>query len=52
MLRNRAAKTITLVYDSYIEKVAKKFDLIETSVFPNTPLPLEELIKNPREATK
>jgi transposase InsO family protein len=51
VIRNRQDRTITLVHDTYIDKITKKFDLGDGS-FPPTPLPSEELIKNTGEATK
>lgn len=51
VIRNRAERTITLVHDTYIDKMAKKFGLSE-GAFPPTPLPSEELIKSTGEATK
>ncbi|KAH6242081.1 hypothetical protein HBI42_243440 [Parastagonospora nodorum] len=51
IVRNREKRTITLVHDTYIEKIAKKFNLID-GTFPATPLPSEELKKFEGEATK
>jgi hypothetical protein len=51
VIRNWDNWTITLVHNAYIDKIAKKFNLVD-GLFPLTPLPLEELIKNTGEATK
>lgn len=51
VIRNRADRTITLIHDTYIDKITRKFGLNDGS-FPPTPLPSEELIKNTGEATK
>jgi hypothetical protein len=51
VIRNRQDRTITLVHDAYIDKITKKFNLMDGS-FPQTPLPSEELIKNAGEASK
>ena len=51
ILRDRAAKTISLAHDTYIEKIAKKFGL-DTWKCPSTPLPLGELLKSKGQATK
>lgn len=52
VIRNREKRTITLVHDEYIDKVAKKFNLASSALFPSTPLPAEELVKNDGEASK
>jgi hypothetical protein len=52
VVRDRSARTISLVHDTYIDKVAKRFDLAETGRFPETPLPSAELIKHDGEASK
>ena len=52
VMRNRAARTITLVHDEYLDKLAKKFDLGSTTLSPATPLPSEELVKFTGEASK
>ena len=52
MLKNRKIKTIILIYNKYIDKIAKKFNLISLAQFLSTPLLIEELIKNNREAIK
>ncbi|KAI1689517.1 RVT-2 domain containing protein [Pyrenophora tritici-repentis] len=51
VIRDRDSRTITLVHDTYIDKITKKFGL-EDGTFPFTPLPSEELIKSDGEATK
>jgi hypothetical protein len=51
VLRNREDWTITLVHDTYIDKITKRFNLNDGS-HPPTPLPSEELVKNEGEATK
>ena len=50
IIRDRQAKSVSLVHDSYIQKVALRFDLIDGSC-PSTPLPQTELVKNPGRAT-
>jgi hypothetical protein len=45
VVRDRAAKKIWLAHDTYIEKIAKRFDLINGKC-PSTPLPFYELKKN------
>ena len=44
IIRNRAQGTISLVHDTYIEKIANKFGLT-TSLLRSTPLPGIELTK-------
>ena len=51
VIRDREKRTITLVHDTYIDKITKKFNLGD-GTFPATPLPAEELIKHTGEATK
>ena len=51
VIRDRVERIITLIYNAYIDKIAKKFELIE-GFFSLTPLLLENLTKNSREATK
>jgi len=51
VIRDRDKHTITLVHDTYIDKITKKFEL-EDGTHPTTPLPSEDLIKNSGEATK
>lgn len=51
VVRNRNDRTITLVHDAYINKIAKKFELAKRTFLP-TPLLLEELSKSTGEATK
>ena len=50
IIRDRQAKTISLVHDTYIEKVALRFDLVDGNC-PSTPLPQVELLKNQGQAT-
>ena len=52
VIRDRVNRTITLIQDTYIDKIAKRFNLHETGSFPKTPLPSEELEKYDGEATK
>ena len=52
MLRNREKQTITLVYNKYINKIAKKFNLVSLGHFLVTSLPIEELTKSIGEASK
>jgi hypothetical protein len=52
ILRNRAARTITLAHDAYVDKLATKFDIANKGSFPHTPLPQEELLKYEGEASK
>ena len=51
VIRDRNNRTVTLVHDTYIEKITKKFGLAD-GTFPPTPLPSEELIKNTEEASR
>jgi len=51
IVRNRSKKTIALVHDTYIEKIAKKFNQ-DSWKTPATPLPLEELTPNNGRASK
>ncbi len=44
VIRDRAAKKLWLVHDSYIEKMATKFGLVDGKC-PSTPLPVLELVK-------
>ena len=52
IIRDRAARTITLAHDSYIEKLATKFNILEKGSFPSIPLPVGELRKYEGEASK
>ena len=52
VIRDRAARTITLLYDTYINKVAKRFNLAESGLYLETPLATIELVKYTREALK
>ena len=51
VVRNREAQTVTLLHDTYIDRITKKFGL-EDGTYPKTPLPSEDLIKNNGEASK
>lgn len=51
VIRDRDARTITLVHDTYIDKITKKYNL-DSNADPQTPLPSEELVRNTGEATK
>jgi hypothetical protein len=44
VIRDRKKRTITLVHDTYIDKITAKFGLQDES-FPPTPLPSEDLVK-------
>jgi hypothetical protein len=44
VIRDRAAKTLSLVHDTYIEKVASRFRLTEGTI-PATPLPSVNFVK-------
>ena len=50
VIRDRAAKTLSLVHDTYIEKIIKRFKLIDRKC-PSTPLPYFELTKNKEQAS-
>jgi Reverse transcriptase (RNA-dependent DNA polymerase) len=47
--RNKELGTLTLTYNTYIEKIAYKFGLTDRSL-PSTPLPILELLKNKGQA--
>ena len=49
ILRDRTNKTISLVHDTYIDKIAHKFALNDWKT-PSTPLPMVDLVKNTAEA--
>jgi hypothetical protein len=51
-MQNCLARIISLVYNIYINKVTKRFNLIETERFLEILLLLAELIKYNREASK
>jgi hypothetical protein len=51
VIRDRAARKIWLVHDTYIEKITKKFGLIDGRC-PSTPLPGLELTKYDGQAPK
>jgi uncharacterized protein (DUF1810 family) len=51
ILRDRVKRTVELVHDVYIEKVASRFGLAE-GVIPATPLPTIEFVKNQEQALK
>ncbi len=52
VIRDRANRTITLAHDAYINKIASKFKIKDRKLFPNTPLPSEELKKSGGAALK
>ena len=52
VIRDREARTITLVYNTYINKITKKFKLKDLAFFLVTPLLSIELVKNDREVIK
>jgi hypothetical protein len=49
VIRDRAQKKLWLVHDTYIQKMAAKFQLIDGNT-PSTPLPVLELVKFTGEA--
>ena len=51
VVRDRAARKLWLVHDTYIEKITKRFDLLDGKC-PSTPLPFFELKKNDGQASK
>jgi hypothetical protein len=50
VLRDRKAKTLSLIHDTYIEKVASRFELTEGRA-PSTPLPTMNFVKYEGQAT-
>ena len=50
VVRDRQKKSVTLLHDSYIEKIATKFGASKGR-FPSTPLPTCEFVKNTGQAT-
>jgi hypothetical protein len=52
IIRNRNAKRIFLIYNAYIEKVARRFALDNNALIPAIPIPIEEhlLRKTPSTA--
>jgi len=50
VIRDREARKIFLVHDTYIEKIATKFSLIDGKC-PSTPLPIVELRKHEGQAS-
>jgi hypothetical protein len=50
VIRDREARKLFLVHDTYLERIAKKFDLVGGKT-PSTPLPMLELEKNTAVAT-
>ncbi|RYC53684.1 hypothetical protein CHU98_g12525, partial [Xylaria longipes] len=52
VIRDRRARKISLVHDQYIEKIALRYDLADSSWIPVTPLPFKELMKHLGEASK
>jgi len=51
VIRDRAAKKLWLVYDTYIEKITKRFGLLNRKCL-NTPLLFFKLKKNEGQAIK
>jgi len=51
IIRDRAAKKLWLVHDTYIEKIARKFNQADGKC-PSTPLPAGELRKHEGQATR
>jgi hypothetical protein len=51
VVRDRAARKLWLVYNTYIEKITKRFDLFDGKC-PSTPLLFFELKKNEGQASK
>ena len=49
IVRNRSQRKLWLVQDSYIDKIAKKYNITPTTKPPKTPLPSTELV--PYEGT-
>lgn len=52
IIRNRVVKSIILIYNKYINKVAYKFNLVSSRVFLLTLLLVEELYKSKEEVIK
>ena len=51
VVRDRAARKLWLVYDTYIEKITKRFDLLDRKC-PSILLSFFELKKNEGQASK
>jgi hypothetical protein len=51
VVRDRAARKLWLVHDTYIEKITRRFGLLDGKC-PSTPLPAYELKKNEGQASK
>jgi hypothetical protein len=51
VVRDRAARKLWLVYNTYIEKIARRFDLLNGKC-PSIPLPGYKLEKNKGQASK
>jgi hypothetical protein len=51
VVRDRAARKLWLVHDTYIEKIARRFGLLNGKC-PSTPLPGYKLEKNKGQASK
>jgi hypothetical protein len=49
VIRDRTQKKLWLVHDTYLEKVAQKFNLVDGKC-PSTPLPIRELNKHEGQA--
>lgn len=52
VIRDRKAKTVTLVHDQYIEKIAARYGLADDSWTPSTPLPYKEFTPYTGQASK
>jgi hypothetical protein len=52
VIKDRAARTITLLYNIYINKVTKHFNLAESKLYLDTPLVTAELVKHSSKALK
>jgi hypothetical protein len=52
IIQDQAAQTIILAHNSYIKKLAAKFDILGKGSFPSIPFPVKELRKHKGEASK
>lgn len=52
VIRDRAARKIYLAHNSYIEKIATRYDLADNSWLQPTPLGVDELVKYERQNSK
>ena len=50
IVRNRQARTVILMYDFYIEKIAHRFELDKDLCILSTPMPFEKLVPNSGKA--